>query len=206
MNTADFLTVTDAHAPGSIAGACSVVYHEHKMTSEDTTSYKNGKGVFSQALAERVQLQGYTTANIDTWVPINDLMPTGTIIYLEFPAIPHGGEISELTMETHIEMTGVRLYLDSQLVKELDHATLQMEKYQSGFKEMHTGLNACNRLFLCNTARLADKQYCGGLNCANVSTFKVEVKFANNCRFRVINCRLARFVILSSGQIKKYLA
>ena len=203
MNPATFVAADAANPPGSIAGRCSLMYHQVEMSENKRGSYSDLRGMYSIVNRRFTELtSGWTHyASANTAVHVNQYQPQGTVTEVLFIAVADDADDSKHT-EAYILPTSIKVTADSIVQKDLDTPEkVKAELWTNGFVPNST-FTSPGRLCFAAHASQTDHMFSGGYNMQLASNVDFEFTFNVACRFRVVASQIQRVSIDSLGKIR----
>ena len=207
MNEANHLSSSTAQQPASIAGSCSLVYHQVEMTSNNILRYSDLRGAYSLVGRRFTELtSGYQSASANTEVVIKNQQPQGTVTEIMVIAVPAAQATDDrIDRTTQVLPSQITVTADSidQKVLDADYK-IKAELWTNGFVPP-TDFPSPGRCCFAAHASEATHQYSGGYNMTLASNVHFKIKFKQAVRFRVVAVQLQRTKIDSLGIIRSYL-
>ena len=195
--------VADAQVqPASISGACSMMFHQVDMSSEDLLKYSDARGSYSVITRRFTEItSGYQAAQANAREVLNTNQPIGTVTELLVIAQPSGTAEAHRQIEQNVRPTHIAIISDSVTQKSLNTPEkVNMELWTNGFIG-NSAVNVPGRLCFAAHASEGESMYSGGYNMQLSSQINVEVEFAENVDFRVFAIQLQRVSISPLGLV-----
>jgi len=193
--------------PGSISGACAMMYHEVQMGDERLKSYSDARGSYSIVTRRFNELtNGYeeVEANVRKYIVTNQ--PTGVVTELICIAQPQTQTVlAHRVIEQNILPTHFSIVADSVTQRTLNTPTkIAMELWTNGFVG-NSAVNVPGRLCFAAHASESETIYTGGYNMGNASQITVELEFAEAVHMRVFAVSLLRIDMDGVGRLSSTL-
>ena len=165
MNSAKYVSANAEKLPTSIAGRCSLMYHQVEMTEAARGSYSDLRGMYSIINRRFTELttgwQHYAEAG-----PVahyNQYQPQGTVTEVLFIAVADD-ENQAKHGKDYIMPTSITVTVDSIVVKSLDTPeTVKAELWTNGFVANSTFPSPGRMCFAAHAAK-SDHLFSGGYN------------------------------------------
>lgn len=207
MNAANYVSSAAGQQPGSVAGACSLVYHQVEMTSNNILRYSDLRGAYSVIGRRFTELTSgwteYPTANLE--VTVKNQQPQGTVTEILLIAVPDDADESRHDRTQHILPSSFKVVADSIDQKVLDSDyKVKAELWTNGFIPP-TDFPSPGRICFAAHASETTHTYTGGYNMTLASNVHFKFKFKVACRYRLVASQLQRTKIDSLGIIRSYL-
>ena len=195
--------VADAQVqPASISGACSMMFHQVDMSSEDLLKYSDARGSYSIITRRFTEITtGYQAATANNKETLNTNQPIGTVTELLVIAQSSGTAETHRQIEQNVRPIHLAIVSDSVTQKSLNTVDkVNMELWTNGFIG-NDKVNVPGRLCFAAHASESESMYSGGYNMQLSSQINVEVTFAENVDFRVFAVQLQRVSISPLGLV-----
>lgn len=202
LNPATFVAHDSAAAPGSIAGECSVMYHEVMMTQTDLERYSDLRGNYN-IITRRLQdlssgWQTYATANQEKSVILSS--PQGVVTQLILVAVPTDDNDHRLSAKDFVKATSIKVVADSICQLNLDTADkCKIHLWTNGFVENDHFPNASRIAFAAHAGEDASHTYRGGYKMTLASNVVLSFSFAEAVKYRIIAAQLQRVTCDNRG-------
>ena len=184
----------DAQAvPGSIAGQCSMMFHQVEMRPEDLHNYMDARGSYSIVTRRFTELtSGYQAATANNMVSLTHNQPIGIVTELFAIATPSGTVEAHRQIESCVRPIHFAITADSVVQKSLNSKTkIEIELWSNGFIG-NSSVDVPGRLCFAAHAAEAENVYTGGYNMRQAGQVTIDIKFAENVDFRVFAIQLQR--------------
>ena len=203
MNSAAYVAADPEKVPTSIAGACSLMYHQVEMTEQARGSYADLRGMYSIINRRFTELttgwQHYANAN--AVAHYNQYQPQGTVTEVLFIAVADDA-IESKHGKDYILPTSITVTVDSIVVKSLDTPEkVKAELWTNGFVPNSTFPSPGRMCFAAHAAR-SDHLFSGGYNMQLASNVDFSFTFASACRYRVVASQIQRVTIDALGKLR----
>jgi len=206
MNPATHVAADVNNPPASIAGACTLMYHQVEMSEVKTKVYADLRGKYSIINRRFTELtSGWTEyANANTVATCSQYQPQGCVTELMIVAVAENADESRHG-RTYILPTSIKITADSIVQRHLDTAQkVKAELWQNGFVPP-VDFPSPGRLCFAAHASRSDHVYSGAYNMANHSNVVIEFTFATTVRYKVIAAQIQRVTIDAEGAIRSSL-
>ena len=213
MNTAAFVSSDKTAVPASIAGACSLMYHQVEMTPDNLLKYSDLRGNYSiinrrfTELTNGYQIYSAAQAAALTVVRWTSSQPQGVVSEIQIVAVASDGteDLSELAAHTFVRPNLIRVIADSVTQRELDGKhKIDIELWNNGFCApadfSHPG-----RMCFASHCGESSHAYTGGYNMTLASNITFELRFPSECRWKIIAVQYQRCTINANGQVQAFL-
>ncbi len=203
MNANTHVCQDASNLPASISGACSMLFHQVDMTSEDVLKYSDARGAYSIISRRFTEVtNGYTAAGANTRVTLTTNQPIGVVTELFAIAQPTGTGEAFRELEQNVHPSHFAIVSDSVTQKSLNSKEkVEMELWTNGFIG-NTVVNPPGRLCFAAHAAEAESMYSGGYNMQLSSQVTVELEFAQAVDFKVYAIQLQRISISPLGLVQ----
>ncbi len=216
LNSAKYVSADDANDPASIAGKCTLMYHQVEMTPENVLRYSDLRGNYSIVNRRFTELtNGYQTysasdATAKTVVRWTSSQPQGVVSEIQVIAVAgtDGGstlEDEKLSAYTFVKPDLIRVVADSVTQRELDGAhKIDIELWSNGFASP-ADFPQCGRMCFASHCGESSHSYTGGYNMTLASNVSFELRFPVECRWKIIAVQYQRCSINAMGQVQAFL-
>ena len=203
MNPATYVSADAANPAGSIAGACSLMYHQVELSENKRGAYADLRGAYSIINRRFTELTSdwthCTGANVVQHV--NQYQPQGTVTEILVIAVDDDADASRHGV-TYILPSSIKITADSIVQKDLDTPQkVKAELWTNGFVPNST-FNSPGRLCFAAHAAQSDHLFSGGYNMSLASNVDIEFTFPSACRYKVVASQIQRVSIDSLGKIR----
>ena len=203
MNSAKYLVANPEKVPPSIAGRCSLMYHQVEMTEAARGSYSDLRGMYSIINRRFTELttgwQHYAQANVTAHY--NQYQPQGTVTEVLFVAVADDEDQTKHGKD-YIMPTSITVTVDSIVVKSLDTPEkVKAELWTNGFIPNETFPSPGRMCFAAHAAK-SDHLFSGGYNMQLASNVDFSFTFAAACRYRIIASQIQRVTIDALGKLR----
>ena len=183
----------DTAVPASIAGACSMMFHQVEMTPEDLRHYQDARGSYSIVTRRFTEVtNGYQAASANTKVSINHNQPVGIVTELLCIATPTGTTEAHRQIESCVRPVHFAIIADSVTQKSLNSkAKVDVELWSNGFIG-NSSVDVPGRLCFAAHAAEAENVYTGGFNMRQSGQITIEITFAEAVDYRIYAIQLQR--------------
>ena len=206
MNSASNMVTDATHAPGSISGACSMMFHQVDMKADDVLRYSDVRGAYSVVSRRFTEItDGWTQAQSGNIQNLTNNQPIGTVTELFCLAVPFNATAERHEILNLVDPNLFEIISDSVVQKSLNTpAKIRIEKWTNGFT---TNIWAKVAGRLCFAAHCADAEemYSGGFSTKLSSQINVRIRFPAHVSFRVYAVQLQRITISPMGLIQSSL-
>jgi len=202
LNPATFVANDPNNAPGSIAGDCSVMYHEVMMTQRDLERYSDLRGNYN-IITRRLQdlssgWQAYASANTEVSVILSS--PQGVVTQLILFAVANDDNDHRLSAKDFVKATSIRVTADSIVQLNLDTADkCKIHLWTNGFIENEHFPNASRIAFAAHAGEDASHTYRGGYKMTLASNVVLAFSFAEPVKYRIVAAQLQRITCDNRG-------
>ena len=203
LNDNKHVCATSAATCASLAGTCSLLYHQVEMTTANMDAYSDAKGRYSIVTRKFTELttgwQSYASAN--TVVRFDANSPQGTITEIQIRAIADvSGDESQYDYE-YIKPTKIKCIADSVVQRDLDAPfKVRAELMDNGFCQ-NSDFSSPGRMCFAQHCANNTYMYTGGYNMSLASNVTFEFAFAETCVYKVVAVQLQRVKIDSDGHM-----
>ena len=213
INAATFTSSDKTATAGSIAGKCSLMYHQVEMTPDNLLKYSDLRGNYSiinrrfTELTNGYQIYNAAAAAAGTVVRWTSSQPQGVVSEIQIVAVSSDGseDLSELSAHTMVRPNLIRVIADSVTQRELDGKhKIDVELWSNGFCAP-TDFPHPGRMCFASHCGESSHAYTGGYNMTLASNITFELRFAVECRWKIIAVQYQRVVINALGQVQAYL-
>ena len=213
LNAATFTSSDKTATAGSIAGKCSLMYHQVEMTPDNLLKYSDLRGNYSiinrrfTELTNGYQIYNAAAAAAGTVVRWTSSQPQGVVSEIQVVAVSSDGseDLSELSAHTMVRPNLIRVIADSVTQRELDGKhKIDVELWCNGFCAP-TDFPHPGRMCFASHCGESSHAYTGGYNMTLASNITFELRFAVACRWKIIAVQYQRVVINALGQVQAYL-
>ena len=206
LNPATYPSADVNHPVPSILDACSLMYHEVKMTGNNIKKYQDLRGGYSIVNRRFTELTSgwkeYASAN--TEVTIRHSQPQGTVTEIQFIAVADNSDPSRHTF-AYIKPSSLKVTADAIVQRDLNTAQkVDAELWMNGFVPP-ADFPSPGRLCFASHAAEASHIYSGGYNMNLASNVDFTFSFPSACRYRIFAVQLQRIKIDSAGVIRAFL-
>ena len=207
MNAAKNLSSNAEQAPPTIAGRCSIMYHQVEMTEAARRSYSDLRGNYSIVNRRFTELtsgwQQYTSAN--SVVHYNQFQPQGTVTEIQFIAVTHNVDDTRHTA-AYVLPTSIIVTVDAVVVRSLDTPEkVRAELWTNGFTP-NADFPSPGRMCFAAHAAGSDHLYSGGYNMRLASTVDFAFTFAENVSYKIVASQIQRVTIDAVGKLSASLS
>lgn len=202
LNPATFVAADAANPPGSIAGACSLMYHQVEMNESARKSYSDLRGAYSIINRRFTELtSGWTAGAANVVQHVNQFQPQGTVTQLLIIGVAENEDESRHT-EQYILPTSIKVTADSIVVRDLDTPQkVKAELWTNGYIS-NSSFPGPGRMCFAAHCSQSDHMFSGGYNMSNTSNVDFAFKFAENVRYKVVAAQIQRVSIDALGVIR----
>ena len=203
MNAAKFVAADKDNPPGSIAGQCSLMYHQVEMSEVKQKTYADLRGMYSIINRRFTELTSgwthYATANAVAHQ--NTYQPQGAVTEIQIIAVADDADESRHG-PAYIKPTSIKITADSIVQRHLDTPQkVDIELWQNGFVPPVDFPSPGRLCFAAHSAR-SDHVYSGAYNMKNASNVDIEFTFGVACRYKVVAAQIQRVSIDAEGKIR----
>ena len=202
LNDAVFTSQTAGSDPGSISGACSMMYHEVMMSQRDIERYSDLRGNYN-IITRRLQdlSSGWQTyANANTEVSVVLSSPQGVVTQLLLVAVASDDDDHRLSAKDFVKATSIKVTADSNVQLNLDTADkCKIHLWTNGFVENDHFPNASRIAFAAHCGEDASHSYRGGYRMTIASNIVLSFSFAEAVKYRIVAAQLQRVTNDSRG-------
>ena len=203
MNPASYVAADPSKVPTSIAGQCSLMYHQVEMTEQARGSYADLRGMYSIINRRFTELttgwQHYSSAN--AVAHYNQYQPQGTVTEVQFIAVADDANEAKHGKD-YILPTSITVTVDSIVVKSLDPPEkVKAELWTNGFIPNSTFPSPGRMCFAAHASR-SDHLFSGGYNMQLASNVDFSFTFATACRYRIVASQIQRVTIDALGKLR----
>ena len=214
MGTALSVSAAAANVPGTIKGACSLMYHQVEMSPEDMNRYSDLRGEYSIVNRRFTEItngyQNYTAAQAaaNTVVRWTTSQPQGCVTELMIIAFNDANEElveDEIIASNVLRPNLIRVIADSITQKELDGKhKIDLELYSHGFVAPADFPSPGRICFAAHCGELSHV-YSGGYDMTMASNIVVELRFPSACIWKIIAVQHQRTTIKVDGSVRAFL-
>ena len=199
LNTANFACISGASGAdlaGSVAGACSLMFHCVDVPRGLREKYEDVRGAYSVVCRRFTQLNSgwvhYATANALVTEAL--AQPTGTCTEVMILAVPHEDNAEDRRCHAYVKPTHFEIVADSLTQKLLDTPEkISTELFTNGFNPPSSGdFDSPGRLcFASHCSSDSTAVYAGGYNMTMASTIQFKFKFDQAVDYRLVAVQLS---------------
>jgi len=205
MNPATFVAADAANAPGSIAGACSLMYHQVELAENKRGSYADLRGNYSIINRRFTELtSGWTHcagAGSANEQHVNQYQPQGTVTEILIIAVADDADDSRHDV-AYIMPDSLKITADSIVQKDLDTPQkVRAELWTNGYVPNAT-FTSPGRLCFAAHCSTTDHVFSGGYNMQLASNVDIAFTFPSACRYKVVASQIQRVSIDAVGKIR----
>ena len=134
MNPATYASVDASNAPTSIAGECSMMYHQVEMAEVRQSTYADLRGMYSIINRRFTELtSGWTEATANSVQHVNQYQPQGAVTEIMVVAVAHNADASRHE-QAYILPSSIKVTADSIVLKDLDTPEkVKIDLWTNGF-------------------------------------------------------------------------
>ena len=203
LNEAGHVATSTSSVPASIAGACSMMYHEVQMSESIAKTYADLRGNYSIVNRRFTELTNgwteYTSAGAK--VNINQYQPQGAVTEVMVIAVPNNADETRHGTN-YVLPDSLKVTADSICQKDLNTPQkVKAELWTNGFCPPEDFPSPGRLCFAVHAAR-ADHVFSGAYNMQSASNVDFEFTFPTAVRYRVIASCLQRCSIDPTGKIR----
>lgn len=205
-NEAKYLANDASVPPGSIAGACTLMYHEVILTSFNTKQFQDKRGNYSIINRRFTELtSGWTRyASANTVETVRHSQPQGTVSEIQIIAVADEDDESRHKFD-YILPTSIKCTADARVQRDLNSKQkCEIENWQNGFVPPDD-FPSPGRMCFANHAGEVSHMYSGGYNMTLASNVDFAFTFAEAVRYRIFAVQYQRIKIDAVGKISSYL-
>ena len=193
LNEAGHVATSTSSVPASIAGACSMMYHEVQMSESIAKTYADLRGNYSIVNRRFTELTNgwteYTSAGAK--VNINQYQPQGAVTEVMVIAVPNNADETRHGTN-YVLPDSLKVTADSICQKDLNTPQkVKAELWTNGFCPPEDFPSPGRLCFAVHAAR-ADHVFSGAYNMQSASNVDFEFTFPTAVRYRVIASCLQR--------------
>lgn len=203
LNEAGHVATSTSSVPASIAGACSMMYHEVQMSESIAKTYADLRGNYSIVNRRFTELtNGWTEyASAGDKVNINQYQPQGAVTEVMVIAVPNNADETRHGTN-YVLPDSLKVTADSICQKDLNTPQkVKAELWTNGFCPPEDFPSPGRLCFAVHAAR-ADHVFSGAYNMQSASNVDFEFTFPTAVRYRVIASCLQRCSIDPTGKIR----
>ena len=213
LNASTYVSSDKTAVPASIAGKCSLMYHQVEMTPDNLLKYSDLRGNYSiinrrfTELTNGYQIYNAAAAAAGTVVRWTSSQPQGVVSEIQIVAVSSDGseDLSELPAHTFVRPDLIRVIADSVTQRELDGKhKIDIELWHNGFCAP-TDFSHPGRMCFASHCGESSHAYTGGYNMTLASNITFELRFPAACRWKIVAVQYQRVVINALGQVLAYL-
>ncbi|MBB75472.1 MAG: hypothetical protein CMJ75_13280 [Planctomycetaceae bacterium] len=199
--------VTDASHDSltTIVNQCSIQYREIVGKPSFVNSYGEGRGAYSVALPETINLtadwENVSAGVRKTW---SNLAPTGNIFALEFQTEAQGDSVHHEN-DTMTTLTFLEIRLDNEVVQSMTEDEIKISNYSHGYRGQNPHLTVQPRIQFNVQGTKATLAYHGAVDFRNVQNCQISVEFKDDCKVKLLSKRYSRIILSSGGDFRKFL-
>ena len=208
FRAAEHAAAVAANPPGSISGACAMMFHEVVMTDANLKQYADQRAAYSIVTRRFTELtSGWTHYAVANAVHrIHYAQPQGTVTELQFIAVTDDADESRHSLTARIRPTSIKVIADSVVQRSLDSQyKIKVEDWTNGFKPPVDFPSPGRVCFASHCSDDNTHMYTGGYNMSQASNITLEVTFDVAVRFKIIAVQLQRIRMDASGKLSSYL-
>jgi hypothetical protein len=196
-----------ANDPGSIAGACTIMYHTVDVPTSLRKKYEDLRGFFNIVMRRFTQLTPQWTHYPQAGVLVTDALsqPSGVVTEVMILAVPHQDEDADRQTHDYIKPVHFEVVHDMVTQKRLDTVSkIKTELFTNGFAPPNDFASPGRLCFASHCASDSTNLYSGGYDCSNASSLQFRFKFDQAVDYRLVaiqyaNCKIDGAGILSSS-------
>ena len=203
LNEAGYVATNASTVPASIAGACSMMYHEVQMSESIAKTYADLRGNYSIVNRRFTELtNGWTEyASAGAKVNINQYQPQGAITEVMVIAVPNNADETRHGTD-YVLPDSFKVTADSICQKDLNTPQkVKAELWSNGFCPPADFPSPGRLCFAVHAAR-ADHVFSGAYNMQSASNVDFEFTFPTAVRYRLVASCLQRCSIAPDGKIR----
>ena len=202
MNPATYASVDASNAPTSIAGECSMMYHQVEMAEVRQSTYADLRGMYSIINRRFTELtSGWTEAAVNVVQHVNQYQPQGAVTEIMVVAVAYNADASRHE-QAYILPSSIKVTADSIVLKDLDTPEkVKIDLWTNGFCPPADFPSPGRLCFAAHSAK-SDHVYSGAFNMTNMSNVDFEFKFPSHVSYRVIASQIQRVTIDSGGKLR----
>ena len=206
LNSADYLAAAAANVPGSISGACSLMYHQVEMDSVREKALADLRGRYSLMTRRFTELtQTWQPAAANTLINLTQYQPQGAVTELILIAVPDTGEEQgdhSRCGNNYVLPINFRITADSVVQKDLNTPEkVKAELWTNGFVAP-VDFPSPGRLCFASHSRSSDHVFSGAYKMTGASTIEIDFTFAQNVVYRLVASQIQRVSLDGSGQFR----
>jgi hypothetical protein len=206
LNSADYLAAAAANVPGSISGACSLMYHQVEMDSVREKALADLRGRYSLMTRRFTELtQTWQPAAANTLINLTQYQPQGAVTELILIAVPDTGEEQgdhSRCGNNYVLPINFKITADSVVQKDLNTPEkVKAELWTNGFVAP-VDFPSPGRLCFASHSRSSDHVFSGAYKMTGASTIEIDFTFAQNVVYRLVASQIQRVSLDGSGQFR----
>ncbi len=210
LNTSNYVSASNSDAPASIAGKCSLLYHQVEMTPDNLQKYSDLRGNYSIINRRFTELtndyQHYTSAQAAAGEVVRwtSSQPQGVVSEIMIIAVATGATRDRYSANEYVRPDLIRVVADRSQ-KELDGKhKIDVELWSNGFSASTDFPSPGRMVFGCHCGEVAHC-YTGGYSMTLASNVSFELRFPSEVRWKIIAVQYQRTTINSLGQVQSFL-
>jgi len=211
LNTSNYTSASNSDAPATIAGKCSLLYHQVEMTAENLQKYSDLRGNYSIINRRFTELtndwQHYTAAQASAAEVVRwtASQPQGVCSEIMVIAVATGATADRYSAHTFVKPDLIRVVADSVTQKELDGAhKINCELWSSGFSPPADFPSPGRMCFGCHCGEVSHC-YNGGYAMTLASNVSFEIRFPSEVRWKLVVVQYQRTTIDRLGRVESTL-
>ena len=203
------LSSSTEQAPGSIANACSLMYHEIQMTGQNARKYQDLRGGYSIINRRFTEItSGWTDLGDGDTAVVRHSQPQGTVTEIQIIAVQtFSDDPTRVEFKNYVRPTSIKCTADAIVQRDLDTVQkVEAELWVNGFVPPDD-FPAPGRLCFASHAAEAAHIYSGGYNMTLASNvdFEFTMPGGHAHKYRIFAVQLQRVKIDSAGRIRALL-
>lgn len=191
--------------PGSIAGACSVMFHCVDVPTTLRRKYEDLRGFFNVVVRRFTQLSSGWTAYTTPNQIVTDALsqPNGTCTEVMILAVPHQNtDAHARATHDYIKPDYFEVVHDMVSQKKLDsESKVKTELFTNGFAPPEDFASPGRLCFANHCASDSTQLWSGGYDMSNATTLQFRFRFKQTCDYRLVAVQYANCKIGSDGII-----
>jgi len=207
LNTAEYVAATRGTPPASIAGECTLLYHEVQMTTSNILKYADHRGSYSIVTRQFTQLTpSWQVGAQNTLIRWDASQPQGVVTEVMLLAVATDANDDVLSERVFVKPTIFRVIADSVTQRDLNtQFKVDSELYDNGFAPPADFPNCGRICFASHCADGSTHRYSGGYHMRLASKIVFEFQFAVAVKYRIVAVQLMRVKIDSLGTMRSSL-
>ena len=195
-------SVPGQNDPGSIAGACSILFHCVEVPNAVRKKYEDLRGFFSIVSRRFTNLNSnwkhYATPN---QVVVDSLsQPTGTCTEVMLLAVPHAANDAARATHDYIKATRFLVRHDMVVQKNLDTPSkIRTELWTNGFAPPVDFASPARLCFANHCGGDNTSLYSGGYDMSQATNLSFEFAFSQECDYRLVAVQYCSVKIDGAG-------